>query len=860
MKSLNKELWRFIATIVAIALFLTLALTGTVAATTYHVNVATGNDGNDGSAGAPWKTITHAVDTVPAGASAADPNIIQVAAGLYEPPNETFPITFNNGSISLIGAGAAITTIDGEGAGTILYINATGITIEGFTITNGTDGIFSNDSSGFTIVDNNFTDVSDGVRLEINKENLTTAYTVDPISIHGNAFSISVDGVYLYINLDYDAAVTGNTVTIGDIDILDNVFDMTATDGVEIEEIYVQELNGGSIAVGEVNISGNEFYGGTYGIAFYGDFYNLTNTTVTAGDVVVNNNTFENQTDTAMDIDYYDADYWYGTTTGTYGDLEINGNNITSVTTKAIYIDDYADFEYFEDDAALTVGNLYIEGNEINVSGGGVYLYYTYAYDLDDNASVAMGEVFINGNTIISRSDNGIYLEYSGFGEDMCGNSEVMTGAVHIDENRINAGSDAIYVYYDGVAYEMEENATLSMGDMYVRDNNISSDYDGIYLEYEEEVGYDMNGNASAELPDYVITGNTFTVSGDGIELDTYEIPNEVYDDAIFDFGGFFIDDNTFSCEYGIDFVYDDFCYDNYGRSASIIGDVTITNNRFHDVSNDAIYIYYDDIGYDLYENSTLDVGDLLIADNVIENVTGGDGIDVLYFWIDSYDESRVTMGMLDILRNEIGNVSEDGIDIDYYLNPDGNSTQTIGRALIQGNTIDACGWAGVYLFMLLDNESGATVNLGNPLIEGNTISNCGDGVDFEFVENATIRRNMIVNNTGLPFSGVDLDSDSANNQIYENCFINNTPDQAVDNGENNIFDRNFWNDWNGSGPYEIAGTAENADENPRDECPLGQEPSAPAKLPALTPAGLITLVGVLSAIAALSMKIRKRR
>jgi parallel beta-helix repeat protein len=880
MNTKKKELWGFIVAIVTISLF-ALALAGTVAAspdTTYYVNATGGNDGNTGlSEAQAWQTITHAVNTVPAGASLADPNIINVSAGIYELPNETFPITFNNASISLIGAGAATTIIDGGGAAEILDINASNITIDGFTITNGTKGIFSDDFGGFTILDNTFTNVSDGVHLDINKSaaDLATDYTLDAIRIRGNTFNISDKGVYLDIYPVYAPLhLTGQTLTIGDIDILDNVFDMVTmvtTYGVDIEDIWVEKVDDGSIEVGEVNISGNEFYGGAYGIDFYGDFLYLTNTNVTADNVVMNNNTFENQTETAMYIDYYDVEYWYGTTTGTYGDLEINGNTITSVTTDAIYIADYAYFDFFEDDAALTVGNLYLEDNEMNVSGDGIYV-ASCAEELYDNASIAMGDVFINNNTIVSRGDNGIYLEYlcadgdyDGFGAHMYNNSEVTTGAVHIDENRITASSEAIYVYYEYVAYEMEENANLSMGDIYVQNNDISGDSDGIYMYYYDgDVGYDMYDDAYAELPDYVITGNTFNVTGDGIYLYTYENPYEIYDDAIFDFGGALIDGNTFNAEdvgmdYGIYFEYYEFCYDNYDRSASIIGEVTITNNRFYDLGDDAISIYYNKVGNELEDESTLDVGDLVIADNLIENVTASDGIDVSYSSVYSYDESRLTMGMLDILRNEISNVSEDGVDIDYDLYAYDNSTLTIGRARIQRNTIDACGDAGVDLYMFLYNDTGATVNLGNPLIEGNTISNCADGITFEDVENATIRSNLLVNNTPAP-SGVDLNENSVYNQIFDNCFIGNLPYQAVDNGTNNTFTSNFWDDWIGSGPYNISGTANNSDNNPRDECRLGEEAPAPAQVPALTPVGLIALVSILSVIAALTITRKRKR
>ena len=741
MKSENKKAISIgITAILAISVFVALSMSGTVNAnpgTNYYVNAATGNDADTGlTPGAAWKTITHAANTVPAGASLADPNVIYVAAGLYDATNngEAFAITFNNANIHLIGSGAATTTIDGEGAGTILEIKATGITVAYFNITNAADGIGA-DVGGFVVRDNVFFDLDDGVNLTIVENDLATDYAVDEIWINDNRFNISENGVYVDIELDYDAALTGYTATIGGIYIRDNIFNMTATIGINIDDIWVQELNGGSISVDDVSILRNEFYGGDTGIKFFGDFYDITNTDVIVWDVIINENTFEDQTDDAMHIDYYDADYWYGTTTGIFGDLVINDNEITSAepSCDGIAVSDYAYFEYFEGDASLTVGDLYIEGNEIDVDGEGIGVYYEYAYELYDNTLVTMGEAFITGNTI--GCDFGIYLEYYDFGEEMYGNSMVTTGDVHIEDNTIDAGDDAIYVYYEYVAYEMYSGTTLLMGDTYIEDNQVTSDSDGIYLEYEDyEVGYEMYDNAYAELPDYVITGNTFNVTGDGIYLYTYENPYYIYDNATFDFGGAFIDDNTFSCEYGIYFDYDDFCYDNYDNSATIIGDVTITNNRFNDLDYEAIYIYYDNIGYCLYDYSTLDVGDLVIADNVIDGVDDGDGIDVEYWYIYSEYDATVTMGTLDITGNTISDVDEDGIDVDYYLDAEDDSTVSVGRALIQGNTIDDCGEAGIDIYMDIDSDPGAVVNLGNPVIDGNTISNCEDGIYLEDV------------------------------------------------------------------------------------------------------------------------------
>lgn len=69
----------------------------------------------------------------------------------------------------------------------------------------------------------------------------------------------------------------------------------------------------------------------------------------------------------------------------------------------------------------------------------------------------------------------------------------------------------------------------------------------------------------------------------------------------------------------------------------------------------------------------------------MIDGVDDGDGIDVEYWDVKSYDNSTVTMGsILDIIGNEISNVDDDGIDVDYCPYAGDDSTITICRALIQ--------------------------------------------------------------------------------------------------------------------------------------------------------------------------------
>ncbi|HEY77733.1 MAG TPA: DUF1565 domain-containing protein, partial [Dehalococcoidia bacterium] len=133
---------------------------------TYYVDAVGGSDANGGTDPTTdaWETITHALATV-SGGNPADPDIINVAAGTYDAANgETFPLAFDDSGVTLQATGAA--TIDGGNTGVILDVNADGIVIDGFTITNatGSAGINVEDSDGgFSIINNTFTNMNTGV-------------------------------------------------------------------------------------------------------------------------------------------------------------------------------------------------------------------------------------------------------------------------------------------------------------------------------------------------------------------------------------------------------------------------------------------------------------------------------------------------------------------------------------------------------------------------------------------------------------------------------------------------------------------------------------------------------------------------
>ena len=94
------------------------------------------------------------------------------------------------------------------------------------------------------------------------------------------------------------------------------------------------------------------------------------------------------------------------------------------------------------------------------------------------------------------------------------------------------------------------------------------------------------------------------------------------------------------------------------------------------------------------------------------------------------------------------------------------------------------------------------------------------DLVHLSASENNLLIHNVVCNNLGY---GVALDSESRNNILNNNNFINNNAGniQAEDDGFNNTFITNYWNDWNGSSFYTIDGKVKNQDFSPQAEFQL---------------------------------------
>ena len=164
----------------------------------------------------------------------------------------------------------------------------------------------------------------------------------------------------------------------------------------------------------------------------------------------------------------------------------------------------------------------------------------------------------------------------------------------------------------------------------------------------------------------------------------------------------------------------------------------------------------------------------------------GGGGM-----WIDPSNFNR-------IIKNDIHHNLGIGIFIEDSIN------NTIEENCIYDNGHNTYSGAGSLRFKINGDFS-----IQQPPPEGG-----GGGMWIDPSFNNTVQFNIIAYNTNY---GVNISTGSEDNLILYNDFISNNPgsSQANDDGIDNIFDQNFWDDHSG-GNYSIDGSASNYDYNPR--------------------------------------------
>jgi parallel beta-helix repeat protein len=398
--------------LVALALVLSLwvvavPMRGTVEASpgTHYYVTTTGNDSNSGLDWAnAWKHISYAAANVTAGASSADPNVIHVAAGLYDTTvnGENFPITFSNDNVRIIGAGVGNSIIDANDAVvTIVKIGTDSVDISGFTIRNAEAHYWFIDGKGIYMDGATNCDISDieiynilrynsgGEPAGIFMDNWSNNNTFTSIEIYDISSCKVARGIWCH-------NCSGNQFTdinIHDVDVHDScsgefaVFGihLSGSDGNTFDEITIDDITGGDWGTGiELQQSNGNTLGDLSISDIYGEDYAYG---IKLGDS--SDNTFAS----SSEICYIDAECGCGIGIGLERDPSL-GSNRNTFESFDIHDTCWGFYIHESDDNTITKCN--IHDNEEGVHIGSI--------------NTSEGNK-INCNNIYRNTEYGVYKE-----------------------------------------------------------------------------------------------------------------------------------------------------------------------------------------------------------------------------------------------------------------------------------------------------------------------------------------------------------------------------------------------------------------------------------------------------------------
>jgi uncharacterized repeat protein (TIGR03803 family) len=320
-------------------------------------------------------TIQAGINAVAAGGT------VDVAAGTY---SETDTIAR---SLTISGAGAAVATVDGAGAGSVFTIDyGATATIAGLTITGGQDGGVSNDGmltiSNTTITGNS---ASSGGGID----NAGGTLTIESSTIENNSALEGGGGIF----------ITGGNVSISSCSILDNVAADTSSGGGIFNEA--------TLTISDSVVSGNS---STQGAGIF-DEGPLTLT----GSLISNNaaiEVFDGGADIGGDgggfIVYFssnttvtiDGCTFSGNTATVMGGGILNGGGTVTIAGSTITGNSSENGGGILNDSIATISNSTIAGN-MAVNGAGI----------ENGGTVTIGGSTIAGNS--SRYEGGGIANYS---------------------------------------------------------------------------------------------------------------------------------------------------------------------------------------------------------------------------------------------------------------------------------------------------------------------------------------------------------------------------------------------------------------------------------------------------------------
>jgi parallel beta-helix repeat protein len=233
-----------IMVVITLCLFLLLLFSLFVIFNFFAVKVANNYTVHNINTGLNYKTIQAAINAN----ETLDGHTIFVEKGIY------YEDIFVNKSLSLIGENKNGTIIDGNRTNIVIHATANNVTIEGFTVRNGTTGIYLDHSKNSLIMANNVSSNGDAILVRYSNnctvhQNLVANNTNRGILIT-NSWNFTVNNNHVFKSGGY--GINANSSTNGLIE--QNNANENYYDGIGL-------LNSNNCTVTGNNVTGNTFFG-----------------------------------------------------------------------------------------------------------------------------------------------------------------------------------------------------------------------------------------------------------------------------------------------------------------------------------------------------------------------------------------------------------------------------------------------------------------------------------------------------------------------------------------------------------------------------------------------------------------------
>jgi len=566
----------------------------------------------------------------------------------------------------------------------------------------------------------------------------TSSATFGDFSVSDNIIESGYQGIYFQFEYAGYDMHDMSTFEMGSIMVFNNTVisgeDPVATDGYGIlfhtRYVGYEMHNESQSIVGPILVNENTvtvIFGtnadGIYinWISDYGAYMYDTATFTMNGDIeVCRNKVNTTNGDNGIFCDVYNlGTYLFGDNIASYGNNLFNDNIIVDAYNDGLRILVNAIGYYTYGDSSVTIGNVELSNNDIQIEDGSYYSSIDLdLYDLGaimyDGSIFSMGHFQMNDNTIINPDGMGLYIEAYRLGYEMYNNSNAYFGNFEFLRNNITSHDEGITLWYlQNFLANMHNNTSAFFGDFLINDNIINTTSlgsDGIYIEKFQYVGYQMYDQSYAEFGNFECNGNEVDVpssSAYGIYFCPYRWASYMYDDATFVVDDFNFMDNTINTiDNGIYWEPDYFGAYMYGNSTAIIGNNFITGNEINVVNGYGLYAWWwYDFAYDMHNNSICTVGSTIIMNNII-NVTGTGGFSGIWTGpYDSgenvYDGSTAVFGDYIVDYNTVNTVDTSGIEFSIYrvgYNMNGFASVTVGNISVSNNIINSTNGNGIYI------------------------------------------------------------------------------------------------------------------------------------------------------------------